>query len=264
MKTIRIISALLLVMLFTNITRAQQVEKDETSTNVNLTKTSTFNPEISSDIQDPTYVVRETPSQRGFHLGAKYQPSLGRLDFRMENEQTISAKYDIAHGFGGSLNYYFNNYFGTHFEVNVMRQAYEFTDDARTRRVDLSYINVPILISFNTNYGRPVNLNVTAGPYIGINTGASTDVTGNGNGPTTAVAVVEVNPLDVGIAYGAGVDFGIGQTKWLHINLGFRGTQGILDVGATDITVNQDQFQVVAENSRMQTYGMYIGLMVKL
>lgn len=256
MKTIRIISAVLLVMLFTNVTRAQ-VETDENTVDTDLTKSSTT--------QDPEVVVRETPSQRGFHIGARYQPTFGQLDFRTEGNETIRANFEVAHGFGGSLNYYFSNYVGTHLEVNATRQAYQFEDAQRIRRVDLSYINVPLLLSLNTNYGKPVNFNITGGPYFGLNTGASTDVVvNNGNTTGTGVAVVNVNPLDIGIAYGAGIDFGIGETRWMHINLGFRGTQGIIDIGETQTTQTQNQFQIVAGKSRMKTYGAYIGLMLRL
>ncbi|MDQ3191150.1 MAG: PorT family protein [Bacteroidota bacterium] len=264
MKTLRIISTAFLVMLFVNVTRAQ-VETDEDSVSIDLTKASSeYTAETEPTIQDPALAVRETPSQRGFHIGARYQPTFGKLDFRTEGEETVTADFEVAHGWAGSLNYYFSNYVGMHLEVNGMRQAYEFADDTRTRRVDLSYINIPLLLSLNTNYGRSVNLNITGGPYFGLNTGASATVDDNGNGASTAQAMVDVNPLDIGLAYGAGIDFGIGQTRWLHINVGFRGTQGLLDVGKTETTVGQDQFQIVGERSRMNTYGAYVGLMFRL
>ena len=123
------------------------------------------------------------------------------------------------------------------------------------------------MFSFNTNYGKPVNFNVAVGPYFGVNTGARTEVTDNGTTGTTgttAQAVVEVNPVDIGIGYGAGFDFGFGETRWLHLNIGFRGTEGLIDIGETDVAIREDQFQLVAGRSRMQTYAAYIGLMFKL
>ena len=268
MKTLRIISSVLMVMFFTNIAMAQ-VETNEDTSGMAISKASSLStPESKPNIEGTAIQDdddRDAPSQSGFHLGFRYQPTFGKLNFRTEGDETITANFDVAHGFGGSLNFYFNNWVGTHLEVMGMRQAYEFEDGQSRRRVDLSYINVPLMFSFNTNYGKPVNFNVAVGPYFGVNTGARTEVTNdNGNGGITTQAVVEVNPVDIGIGYGAGFDFGFGETRWLHLNIGFRGTEGLIDIGETDIAIREDQFQLVAGRSRMQTYAAYVGLMFKL
>jgi hypothetical protein len=225
-----------------------------------LTSTNTNTVKVYQD----TVRLRRHPLQRGFHLGFRYQPSINELNFRTENGDAVEAEFQISHGWGGSINYFFNNWVGMHLELMGSRHQYNFMDNQQERRVSISYATIPLMLSLNTNYGAPVNLNIAGGPYFGLNTGARVETTGETNGTTRAEAVAIIRPLDVGAAYGAGLDFGFGRNRWIHLNIGYRGTYGLIDVNDVRASTSGDQFQIIAPRARTRTNGAYVGLMFRL
>jgi hypothetical protein len=269
MKTLKIISAFIVAMIFTNLTMAQVETDADTATVDTMSTASLINYELKSGLGEAVKSpLQETtiPSVSGFHLGVRYSPIFSNVEFATD-EGTVQAAGEISHGYGITLNYYFSNFFGMHLELNNTRMEYVFNNGQRETRVNLNYINIPLLASYNTNLGRTVNWNITAGPYLGINTGAGVNTTGDtDNGTTTgsATAVIHVRPADIGLAYGTGLDFGIGETQWMHVRVGYRGTAGLIELSDNRANVDPDQYNVVISRSRMVTNGAYIGLMFKL
>jgi hypothetical protein len=267
MKTLKIISAFIAAMVFTNLTMAQVDTEPDTTTVDTMKTASLFHINYSSGLEErPPSIIQETviPSVSGFHIGARYMPTFSELDFAANNGE-VRAEGEINHGFGISFNYYFSNFFGTHLEINNTNFEYMFNDGERETRVNINYINIPLMASYNTNLGRRVNWNLTGGPYLGVNTGANLEVQDNGqNGTGTATGVIHVKPADIGVAYGTGLDFGFGQTQWLHLRVGYRGTAGLIELADSDATVQQDQYNIVISKSRLVTNGAYIGIMFKL
>ncbi|MBA3899221.1 MAG: PorT family protein [Bacteroidetes bacterium] len=271
MKTLKIISAFIVAMFFTNLTMAQVEDTETDTTTVDAMSTaSLFDKNYSSGLGDKiSSPLQETviPSITGFHIGLRYMPTFSDLDFAVENGE-VEAGGELNHGFGLSLNYYFTNFFGTHLEINYTGFEYTFRDGDQETRVNINYINIPLLASYNTNLGRRVNWNLHAGPYLGINTGANltTEDVGTTNGTTTGTTtgVIHVRPADIGVAYGTGLDFGFGQTQWFHIRVGYRGSAGLIELSDNDATIDNDQFNVVLTRSRLITNGAYIGVMFKL
>jgi hypothetical protein len=269
MKTLKIISAFIVAMIFTNLTMAQ-VDTEADTVNVDTLKTaSLFNTNYSSGLGEkaPSPIQEVViPSVTGFHIGLRYMPTFSDLDFQVDNGE-VRADGEINHGFGVSFNYYFTNFFGTHLEINYTGFEYMFRDGDQETRVNINYVNIPLLASYNTNLGRRVNWNLTAGPYLGINTGADLNVengTQNGTTTGTTTGVIHVRPADLGVAYGTGLDFGFGQTQWLHLRVGYRGTSGLIELADNEAQVDQDQYNVVISRSRLVTNGAYIGIMFKL
>ncbi|MDQ3191320.1 MAG: PorT family protein [Bacteroidota bacterium] len=210
---------------------------------------------------NPTFQdIMAGPDQTGFHIGARYQPVFGSVDFNTPGANTVNASMQASHGFAVSFNYYFNNMVGTHLEGMWSRQQFQFEDDGRETTINLSYLSFPLMASLNTNYGKWINFNVAAGPYVGINTGADANITGEGE----AQAVLAVNPLDIGVAYGGGVDFAFGETNGIHLRVGYRGTTGLLDLQDSRADITENQFTLVGEDSNIQTHGIYLGIMFKL
>lgn len=99
------------------------------------------------------------------------------------------------------------------------------------------------------------------GPQLGINTGSSLDVEGNST-IDTVNATINIKPADIGIAYGAGIDLGLGPDRLLHVNIGFRGVYGIIDIGE-DSNNNTTSSYYILDRSKLKTYSGYAGLSYK-
>jgi hypothetical protein len=210
---------------------------------------------------NPSFQDRLTvaPDQRGFHIGLRYQPVFGALDVNAPGGNTVSATMQASHGWAVSLNYYFSNFFGTHLEAMWSRQEYGFDEGT----VNLTYLTFPLMASLNTNYGRRVNLNVAAGPYFGMNLGADASFDANGD-RAAATATADVNAVDFGLAYGGGIDIGFGPENGVHLRAGYRGTSGLLDVAGSGVQASGNTVSVIARDSKMQTHGVYLGVMFKI
>jgi hypothetical protein len=211
--------------------------------------------------------LQEDKSLSGFHFGLKFQPFINSLNFKGSDGQNASMEQTVNSGWGASLNYFFSPWIGLHLEVMNMRQKFAFDDGLAKRRIDLNYIQIPLLLSVNTNLEKWVNLNLTAGPYIGLNTNTSinyenqlNEVFSNGS---AAVPVLIVNPLEVGVAYGAGLDFGFGEGQWLHLNMGYRGTMGLTNIQDQNIVLEGKEYGILAKTARNATAGFYVGVMAK-
>ena len=257
MKTIKMIFVGLAGLFFIEAVNAQSEtkEKSETET-VSLEQTE---PKFPS--QDR---MSETPNQAGFHIGLRYQPVFGKVDFNTYGGNTVNATMQASHGFALSLNYYFNNWIGTHLEAMWSKQQFNFEDAGSSRTVNLSYLNFPIMASLNSNLGHWFNVNIAAGPYFAVNTGADVEVSNNQDGSGTAEGVLAINPVDIGVAYGGGVDFAFGPERGIHLRTGYRGTSGLLSLQNSRAEITENQFTLVAEGSRLHTSGFYLGVMFKL
>src|SRR5436190_811113 len=79
-----------------------------------------------------------------------------------------------------------------------------------------------------TPTSRGVNLNITAGPELGRNVGSSIQHASVGSNIDTVHAVVSVKKGDIGVAFGASLDFRIAEA--LKLSLGYRGVRGVVDI----------------------------------
>jgi len=220
-----------------NIVNAQ----DTTKTTVTTTTTSTTPAAVAVTPQPAQPEPPVMYPQVGTHIGFKFQPTFTSLRSTGYDENSTEVNATVGYGYGASINYYFNNNFGTHFEVIYSELQQKYTDqENKNRRLDVSYFDIPILLSFNSDYGRKINFNVAVGPQLGILSGSKFSSSG-GEETANVKAVVALKTVDVGLGYGAGIDFGMGGKHTSHINLGLRGIAGYSN-----------------------TLGMYLGLMFKL
>lgn len=194
-----------------------------------------------------------------FIAGLRFMPTLTSLDFAKPDQGTIETKFVLGYGFGGMLGLNFTDHVGLQAEVIYSSLAQKYTDADFEREVKLSYINVPLLLSINTNYSLPVNLNIVAGPQLGINTGSKLSTSSGAEGTDTVNAVLAVKPADIGLAYGAGLDFGFGSSFSTRLSVGFRGVYGLIDVSEKSNSVTTDSYYVL-DRSHVKTYAGYIGL----
>jgi hypothetical protein len=121
----------------------------------------------------------------------------------------------------------------------------------------LKYINIPLMLSYNTNKMKPVNFYVVACPHIGISVGTEL-FTSNGNDPNDE-AVLSVKKGDLGFAYGAGLDFGLNAAQTFRVGFGFRGVYGLFDISDNSQSLTTNSYYVL-DRTHLKTYSGYAGV----
>jgi hypothetical protein len=256
MKTNMKIGALIaLCALSANTIRAQEDTvrmQQNTTTNQTVTNNNTtvYNDVRNDDNDDP--VLR-----RG-EFGIRYMPTFGTLRVRNYNNETVSGTLSMSHGWGIMLGFNFNDHVGIQGEVNYNEINQKWKDRDLNRTVHVSYLNIPVLLSLNTDKSAPVNVNFVVGPQFALNVGSSIKG-GSSAGSETVTATVAARSGDVGAAYGAGLEFMLNPAHSLRLDVGFRGYYGFVDMRADQTSNNPDTYNVLVSASR-KTYAGYIGL----
>jgi hypothetical protein len=205
-------------------------------------------------------VVAKIPDWKGIHIGGFAQATF--TDIKVDGEYgEVSTSYAAGYGAGGFIGYFCSPHVEIRMEALYSSLAQELKIRESNHRLELSYINFPVLVGFHTGYDRPVNLNVMFGPQIGINTGTSLERSG-GEGSDTIQATIKIKPADIGLAYGAGLDFGFGKEKLVHFNVGFRGVDGIVDI-SDESNNSATNTNYILGQTKLITYSGYAGLSFK-
>lgn len=192
-------------------------------------------------------------------FGIRYMPSISSI--KVQNfEGDVQGDFVLGHGYGGLLGINFNNHIGLQVEVIYNQLSQKYKDHDLERRIDLNYVNVPLLLSLNTNRKKIINLNIVAGPQLGVNVGATLKTTGTSNGNVNTQAILAVKKNDFGIAYGTGLDFGLNLRRTIRLDIGFRGFMGLLDVSDQSATLEANSYYVLRK-THIETYSGYIGLL---
>lgn len=195
-------------------------------------------------------------------FGVRFMPTMSYLKVQDLEGNAIKGDAVLSYGYGGLIGLNFNRFVGLQLEVLYSTLSQKYQDHELERQIDISYINIPLLLSLNTNRMKVVNFNIVAGPQVGINVGSSLKTTetgnGNGNGTTSAQAVLAVKKSDFGIAYGAGLDFGLNQARTIRLDLGFRGVMGLIDIADRSQTMETNSYYVL-QKKETRTYAGYIG-----
>jgi len=191
-------------------------------------------------------------------FGLRFMPTVSNLDVRNTNG-LVEADFLWTIGFGGLIGYNFNDVVGFEVDVIYNKLSQKYQDHNLDRRIDINYINIPVLLSLNTGRSRAINLNFVGGPQIGLNVGSEVTTTGPSNGTFATSAVLAVKKNDFGLAYGVGVDFGINRARTVRLDVGFRGVFGLIDVGDDSGTLQTDQYYILRKGN-IETYSAYAGL----
>lgn len=197
-------------------------------------------------------------SSQGFYGGINFMPTVSQFNVQTIDNGTAKAKMVLGYGFGLQAGYNFNEHVATQLEAIYSTLSQKYTDRSLERTIDLSYVHFPLTFRYNTDITGPVNFNIVLGPQVGVNVGSKIR-TEDGRATDTVEAILAVKPADFGIAYGAGLNFGLGQASNPKINVGFRGVQGILDISESSQTTTTDQYYIL-DRSRVRTYAGVIGL----
>jgi hypothetical protein len=196
----------------------------------------------------------DAPLRRG-EFGVRYMPTFSALRVRTENDEVVKGTLSMSHGWGAFIGFNFTRHVGIVGEVNYIQINQKYKDRSLDRQINVSYLNLPVMLSLNTNKEAPVNLNFVVGPQFGLNLGAK--ATGNASGNTSSATVsVGAKKGDVGAAYGAGLEFALNPAHTVRLDVGFRGYYGFLDM---DSNVRGNTATVSLTAAR-QTYAGYIGL----
>jgi hypothetical protein len=191
-------------------------------------------------------------------FGLRAMPAFSKFEIFTPGSGRVLGDVTLGYGFGGLLGFHFTDHVGIQGEVIYSSFAQKYKENNLDRKVKLRYINIPLLLSLNTDKSKAVNFGIVAGPQIGINVGSSLLTSGT-NGGDTDGPILSVKKSDLGFAYGAGLDFGINPARTFRLGLGFRGVYGLVDISDDSGTVVGDSYYVL-DRTRIKVYSGYIGL----
>jgi hypothetical protein len=200
----------------------------------------------------------ERPPLRRGEFGVRYMPTFSSLAFRSANGQIIQGDVTMSNGFGVMAAINLSRHVGIQAEASYLDINQKYKDQNLNRQVEVSYLNIPIMLSLNTDKTRMVNWNFVAGPQFGINLGSSVQTTGDENTGTLR-ATVAAKGTDIGVAYGTGLEFALSRNHNLRFDLGYRGYYGLVDASANQTSTSPDTYNVLVRASRF-SHAAYLGL----
>lgn len=232
--------------------------KETIITHDSVTVKPVTKPVVVDTVVKVTPPAEEEPRFHNVELGVRWMPTFSSLAVRTYNGEVIQGEATMSNGYGAMLGINLTRMVGLQFEVNYLQTSQKYKDRNLDRVVNVNYLNIPVLLSLNTDKSRMVNWNVVVGPQFGINLGATTS--SNGSASTDTVrAVVAVKQGDVGLAYGTGLEFMLNKMRTIRIDIGFRGFYGLVDMSGTSTNTDPNTYNVMVKASR-KTYGGYLGL----
>jgi len=190
-------------------------------------------------------------------FGIRYMPTISNLDVQTSSGGKITTDATIGFGAGVLLGINLSDHFAIQGEVIYSKLNQKYSEDNLNKEIKLEYINIPLLLAYNTGKLNPVNFNVVVGPQIGISVGSqlftSSETDPNGD------AVLSVKKGDLGFAYGAGLDFGLNAAQTFRLGIGFRGVYGLVDISDNSNNLESGSYYVL-DKANVKTYSAYLGL----
>jgi hypothetical protein len=246
MKITKIIIAHLLILL--NIVSFAETNADKDSLQVSLYASTISNKKLSDD--------SSKEELRHLEFGLRYMPTFSSIDVHAHDGRVINGSVTMSQGFGIMTALNLTKHLGVQAEVNYYQITQKYADRTFNNDLTINYLNIPVLLSLNTNKEARVNFNIVAGPQFGFNLGSK--FTSSGTDPQDSTkAVVALRKGDVGVAYGAGFEFALNQSHTFRLDVGYRGFYGLVNMDAT--TSQSGTYNVIVSTSR-KTYGGYLGL----
>jgi opacity protein-like surface antigen len=204
--------------------------------------------------------AQDDNTENTFEFGFRLMPTVTSLDVKTSSGGSVSGEALLGFGAGILLGYNITEHVGVQAEVIYNSISQKSYDNNVERKINLRYVNVPILISLNTGKSDIINFNVVAGPQIGFNVGSSINASGT-NDANNSQPILSVKKNDFGFAYGAGIDFGLNPDRTIRLGIGYRGFLGLIDVSDDSQTVTSDRYYVL-DRSQIQTNAVYAGLSI--
>ena len=195
-------------------------------------------------------------AQKG-NFGVRFMPTFTSFNVKNADGNTVKGNVTMGFGAGVVIGRNFNKNVGVNLELLYSSISQKFSEVNGNRKINLNYVNIPILLSLNTNIYKRFNLNLSVGPQIGISVGSKMVTTG-GDGANVDQAVLSIKKGDLGFAYGAGFDFGLNDENTLKFSLGFRGVYGVVDISNDNKTVTTGSYYLL-DRTHLVTNSGYIG-----
>lgn len=192
-------------------------------------------------------------AQRG-EFGIRFMPTVSSLDLNTSSGGKVTGDATLGYGFGAFLGFNFTEHVGVQVEGIYSKIRQKYKEDDVEHEISLKYFNIPLLLSLNTGKTKMVNFNIVAGPQMGLSVGSSFSV-----GSDSSNAVLSVKKGDLGLAYGAGLDFGLNEMKTFRLGIGFRGVYGLFDVSDNSGSTTTESYYIL-DRTHIKTYSGYIGL----
>ncbi len=206
-----------------------------------------------------TAFLSETHAQKA-EFGVRFMPTVSSFDMKSYEGGTIKGEATWGYGVGGFLGLNLSEHVGAQVEVIYNSLSQQYQESGVDYRVNLYYVNIPLLLSLNTGKTKPVNFNIVAGPQLGISVGSDVKTSG-GDGVYTTSAMLSLKKGDIGVAYGAGLDFGVNKAKTIRLGIGFRGVYGLVDISDNSETTTTESFYIL-DRTNIETYSAYAGVSI--
>lgn len=190
-------------------------------------------------------------------IGGRIMPSVSSINMKTSSGGTVKGEVTLGFGAGAFLGLYLSNHLGLQGEIIYNSFSQKYKDVNMEQKINLRYVNIPVLLSLNTGKSNPVNLNIVAGPQVGLNVGSNIETSGS-NGTENVIAVLAVRKSDLGLAYGAGLDFGLNASQTCRLGIGFRGVYGLVDISDNSNTIITDSYYIL-DRTHLETYSVYLG-----
>lgn len=201
--------------------------------------------------------AQETADLHRVEFGFRFMPTISAFNMQTSSGGTIKGEATLGYGFGAALGFNFTKHVGMHTEVIYNSLSQKYKDQDLDREFNVRYINIPLLISFNTGKSNPVNLSIVAGPQLGLNIGSSIRGSGGSNSDTLT-AVLTTKKGDFGFAYGAALEFALNETRTIRMDIGFRGVYGFANISDTKPTTTNDSYYIL-DRATVRTNAGYLG-----
>jgi len=190
-------------------------------------------------------------------FGVRAMPTVSSFEIQSSSGGVIEGEATVGFGAGIFLGFNFTDHVGIQVEGIYNTLSQKYSEAGNNYQVNLKYVNIPLLLSLNTGKSQAVNLNIVAGPQIGISVGS--DIFNGDNNPGDAV--LNVKNGDLGFAYGAGLDFGLNAEKTVRLGLGFRGVLGLFDISDNSQSIATENYYVL-DRTNVKTYSAYLGFSI--
>jgi Outer membrane protein beta-barrel domain len=201
------------------------------------------------------FIFTITSSAQHGEVGLRFMPTFTSTDIQFSDGGEVQGNATLGFGAGVNIGFHFSDYIGVQGEIMYSSTSQKYKEEDVERKIKLKYVNIPLLLSLNTGKTKAINFNVVGGPQIGISVGSSI----SGDASDNLNPVLSVKKGDLGVAFGAGVDFGLNPERTFRLSLGYRGVRGLVDISDNNNTLNTDSYFVL-DKAHTRTNSAYIGL----
>lgn len=191
-------------------------------------------------------------------FGIRFMPTYTSLDVKSSSGGSVSGDVVLGFGVGAVAGFSLSRNFAIQAELIYSSITQKSKNVNVENKINLRYVNIPVLLAFNSGKMKVINFNLVAGPQVGFNVGSSITTSGS-NDVNNAQPILSVKKNDLGLAYGAGIDFGLNPNRNIRLALGYRGVLGLLDVSDNNNTTSTDTYYVL-DRTHVKTNSIYAGV----